>query len=306
MIGLILVSLGLSLIPSLTADAELSELLERGKEASYSAEQMISCATPDGSRDALVRIEQTGPEIMVGSGFSSDTAVAIGAGGWMLIHQDGVVDEARVASAANTVEPLYQVEEMGDAGFMGRAAAAYRLHRDGVLRAELVVDDETGVLVRAVTYDAAGEVYCLRRFISFEPGDPPLHPLPQSDRADLTPLETDDHRYPEEVAGFTRLDQYEDSDGFDFTYYSDGLFSFAVFQTPVRVNLPEATEVGLGGAPYLRSFTAGQVIYVWETRSGGMALVGDLPPDLHDTVLTAFPSPHDPGLFRKIWRTLFG
>jgi len=37
-----------------------------------------------------------------------------------------------------------------------------------------------------------------------------------------------------------------------------------------------------------------------------MALVGDLPPDLHETVLSDMPHPQDPGLFRRFWRALFG
>ena len=39
---------------------------------------------------------------------------------------------------------------------------------------------------------------------------------------------------------------------------------------------------------------------------GGMALVGDLPPDLHEAVLSEMPHPEDPGFFRRWWRSLFG
>lgn len=306
MIRLLVAVVGLTLIPSMAQATELGEVLERGRDASYTAEQMITCTTPDGARDALLRIEQAGPEILIGSGFASDTAVAVGAGGWMLLHQDGVVDEARVESASIAVEHLYLVEELGDATFMGRQATSYRLERDGLLRAELVLDDVTGVLVRADTFDSGGNTYCVRRFISFEPGERQLPPKHASTETDLTPLDTVDVGFPESVAGFTRLDQYQDSDGFRFTYYSDGFFSFAVFQTPARVHLPEATDVRFEQSAYLRSFTAGQVIYVWETRTGGMAMVGDLPPDLHQSVLTSLPLPHDPGLLRRLWRTLFG
>jgi hypothetical protein len=37
-----------------------------------------------------------------------------------------------------------------------------------------------------------------------------------------------------------------------------------------------------------------------------MALVGDLPPDLHEAVLEELPRPETPGLFRRLWRSLFG
>jgi hypothetical protein len=297
---------GLSMIPSMASATDLGELLERGRDASYSAEQMITCSTPDGVRDALLRIEQAGPEILIGSGVASDTAVAIGAGGWMLLHEDGVVDEARVESTSSDVESSYLIEDLGAVSFMGRGASAYRLGREGIIRAELVLDDETGVLVRGVTFDAGGNTYCVRRFVSFEPGERELPPKHTSGQTELSPVETVGAEFPESVAGFTRLDQYEDADGFRFTYYSDGFFSFAVFQTPARVDLPEATEVKFGQVSYRRSFTAGQVIYVWEARASGMAMVGDLPPDLHGSVLASLPQPHDPGLFRRLWRTLFG
>ena len=52
---------------SAAAAADLDELLERSRQASYSAEQIISCNTPDGLRDGLVRIAQDGSDIWVGS-----------------------------------------------------------------------------------------------------------------------------------------------------------------------------------------------------------------------------------------------
>jgi hypothetical protein len=37
-----------------------------------------------------------------------------------------------------------------------------------------------------------------------------------------------------------------------------------------------------------------------------MAMVGDLPPDMHEGVLAGLPAPEDPGLFQRLWRSLFG
>ncbi len=99
---------------------------------------------------------------------------------------------------------------------------------------------------------------------------------------------------------------YEDEPGFRFAYYSDGFFSFAVFETPSVVRLEEGGIYEFGGFDYRRAFSPGQATYAWEARSGGMAVVGDLPPDLHDEVLTALPTPQTPNIFRRLWRSLFG
>ena len=126
------------------------------------------------------------------------------------------------------------------------------------------------------------------------------------DSADNPPTLVETSSLPESVAGFDLLDQYEDESGVRFAYYSDGFFSFALFETPTAVAVPDSTPVELESGDYLRVFTAGQVTYVWERREFGMALVGDLPPDLHETVLAEMPHPEDPGLFRRWWRALFG
>jgi hypothetical protein len=285
--------------------AELDELLERGQEASYSAEQIISCTTPDGVRDALVRIEQVGGELQLTSSLSDDVEVTAGAGGWTITSDDGLLAQATVNGGEAADDELYVVEEEGAVEYLGRVAMAYLLIRDGEPRAELTIDDETGVVVRAVTLTIDDDVYCERRFVSLDT-KPPVIDKKSVDGGDDPPTLVETSSLPERVSGFELLDQYEDESGVRFAYYSDGFFSFALFETPMAVAVPEATPVDLESGDYLRVFTAGQVTYVWETRDSGMALVGDLPPDLHEAVLAEMPRPEDPGLFRRWWRALFG
>jgi hypothetical protein len=285
--------------------ADLDELLLRGQDATYSAEQIISCSTPDGLREALVRITQVEGELKLTSNVADDVEVTAGDGGWTLTRDDGVVADAAVVPGESTTGPVWMVEEAGAREYLGRVAMAYLLIRDGEPRAELVIDEETGVVVEAVTLNVDNDVYCERRFVSLDT-DAPVTKGESSDRAKtpLTLVETSS--LPESVSGFELLDQYEDEDGIRFAYYSDGFFSFAVFETPSAVMLPEATPVEFESGDYLRVFTAGQVTYVWETLDFGMALVGDLPPDLHEAVLAEMPPPQDPGLLRRWWRALFG
>lgn len=296
----------LVLVPATAVSAaSLEELLEQSRDASYSAEQVISCNTPDGDRGGLVRIQQTSDEIRVTSVVLGNVEVSSGSGGWTLSRQGGVISSASVETEAEEVEPLYVVEEGGNALHLGRDATVHRLVRDGTLRAELVSDSDTGALMAITTFSADGSTYCQRRFVSFDPTPPEFEPLIAPEGEELVPVEVST-AMPAATSGFDRLDLYEDADGFRFAYYSDGFFSFAVFETPTTVVLEAAETVELSRGDYRRAFTAGQVTYVWETRSGGMALVGDLPPDLHQAVLDDLPGPESPGLFRRLWRSLFG
>ncbi len=295
-----------TMVPATAASGtELDELLSRGQEATYSAEQIINCSTPDGDRDALVRIDQVGDELRVSSSVSDEVEIVAGAGGWTLTRGGGLVAEAVVDASDVSAEALYVVEDEGAVDYLGRAAMAYLLIRDGAPRAELVIDDETGAVVKAVTLTIDSEVYCERRFVSLST-DPPEFEVKANDAEKTALMAVESSTLPQSVAGFELLDQYFDEEGLTFVYYSDGFFSFALFETPQAVALPDARVVEFDSGVYQRAFTAGQVAYVWETRDGGVALVGDLPPDLHAAVLAAMPHPEDPGFLRRWWRSLFG
>lgn len=297
----------LVLVPAAAVSAaSLEELLERSHDASYSAEQTISCSTPDGLREAVVSVAQEGGEIRVGSTVSGDVEIAAGFGGWTASREGGVVSSVSLESNDDQVEPLYVVEEDGAAIYLGRSAFAYRLMRDGTLRARLVFDVGTGALMAVTTLSSDGTTYCERRFVSFNPTAPGLESVASAQTPNLAPVDPGETALPESVSGFDRLDLYEDEEGFRFAYYSDGFFSFAVFETPALVVLPGGVEATLGDAVYARSFAPGQATYAWETREGGMAMVGDLPPDLHQSVLSELPEPSTPNLFRRWWRRLFG
>src|SRR5690606_38828639 len=94
--------------------------------------------------------------------------VTAGAGGWTLTRDDGLVAQATVDGGDAQAGALYTVEDGGTVEYLGRAAMAYLLIRDGEPRAELVVDDETGAVVKAVTLTLDNEVYCERRFVSLD------------------------------------------------------------------------------------------------------------------------------------------
>ena len=291
-----------TLVPATAAvGADLEELLDKSRDASYSAEQVISCVTPDGVRDAVVALEQTGGELRV----SGEVDVSSGSGGWALVREGSVVDSASVAAGHSDADPAYRVDDGSAHPFLNRPADLYQLYAGDVLRGELIVDVETGALLSVVTYNRDGDVYCERRFIEFDPAPPEESPSTLAAADALQPSEAT-ASLPEQLGEFERLDIYEDDEGFVFAYYSDGFFSFAVFLTPSVVELTDPGALTLEGSVYARSFSPGQVTYSWETSTGGMALVGDLPPDMHPEVLAGLAPPAAPGILQRIWRSLFG
>lgn len=291
-------------IPLPVLAADFDEMLERSRQADYNAEQLIVCSTPDGAREAVVRIAQIDGVLRVSPVTADDVEVAAGSGTWAATRGDGVVSAAAVDTTSEKKRPLYQVEAEEAVTYLGRSATSIVLVREGLPRAELVFDDETGAMVHAVTLTREGDVYCERRFISLEAVTTAASEPLTVDPDEIA--EAVDWDLPSDVAGFELLDRYQDEDGVRFAYYSDGFFSFAVFHTASEVALPEAVSVDLPSGRYNRSFTAGQVTYVWETRTGGFALMGDLPPDIHEEILAEMPHPEDPGFFRRFWRSLFG
>ena len=78
---LILLTAVLVMIPATAMASDLEELLERGHEASYSAEQIITCSNPDGVADAVVRLSQSGGDLHVATPVSSDVEITTGYAG---------------------------------------------------------------------------------------------------------------------------------------------------------------------------------------------------------------------------------
>ncbi len=285
---------------------DLEELLEESRSASYSAEQLISCTTPDGTRDALIELEQRGGEVRYGGKSETGPQVWSGYGDWVVRTDGSVVDSATVAGdeSAEADVGTYTVEESEAVSYLGRTSTRYLLLDGDLRRAELVVDMETGVLLMVTTFDSDGATYCERRFVSFDSESPEWELSEPGPGEELAASSTS--LLPETIGDFALLDAYVDGLGLTFGYYSDGFFSFAVFESSVEIVLEGGVDHLVEGQQYRREFSPGQVTYTWPIQGGGMALIGDLPPDMHGQVLEELPSPYDAGFFRRLWRNLFG
>lgn len=293
------------MIPGTALASDIDGLLDRGKAAAYSAEQVITCSTPDGVKDAVVHIAQNGNELRLTSNAADGLEVSVEPGDWTMSREGAVVDSTEVETSDQAADPKYLLDEGQAAVFLGRKATIYEMSDGDLLRAQLIFDDMTGAMMRAVTYTDEGEVYCERRFISFDPTPPDLPEdlAGEPDHLDATEVETS---LPDDLAGFSLLDLYSDPQGFVFGYYSDGFFSFAVFETPTLVVLDDSTRMSLDTGSYERAFTPGMVTFAWETSVGAMALIGDPPPDMHEEILGELPPSVQRGWFERLWASLFG
>ncbi len=300
------------LTPVITA-ADLSDYLERSTTAEFQGDQIVTCATPDGVRDAVLQIVGRDGSLVVTSPVGDGESLSAGYGSLAVAGPDGSVRATQVASATDGPGPdRYSIVETIPGVYLGRSAETVVVERDGEARARMTFDAETGALLRSIVFQAGQRVYCDARMVSFDPSAPGIVTSgaePEVVHVLESTAEFDQRALPDEVEGFVRLDQYRYDDSSVLAYYSDGFFAFTLLHSrrPVRLETSEAlTRVESGNGFYERIYGPGTSLYVWESRLGGLAMFGDLPPDLQDRVLAGLPEPDQPSIFIRWWRRIFG
>ncbi len=296
-------------LPALATD--LGAYLEQAAASEYSGEVFVVCDTPDGTVAQFVEVARSAGELWVRTS-GSETVAADGE-----LYQraaDGTVQAIRVDSSNDwEMSPRYAAVDAGQATELERPVQVVKVMEGEVERVTLHFDDATGALLRSEVRNGDRSLYCSSSFVSFS-GEPPS--IDASVRQ-TTPEEIevvdfkdiDEEALPARVGGFDRLDVYEGPESSTVAYYSDGVFSFTVIASQRTVTIPELEEAPvaeIAGHKYQRLFQPGQVVYSWESRIGGYALIGDLPIDLQEAVLGDLPSPGRPGFFVRLWRSWFG
>lgn len=296
-------------IPALAAD--LGEYLERAAASEYSGEVFVICDTPNGTVAQFVEVTRSAGQLWVKT---SGTEAVASNGELYQRASDGTVQATRIESATDwVVSSKYSVLEAGRARELERSVNVVSVMESDVERVRLHFDDVTGALLRSEVRNGDRTLYCSSSFVSFSED-------PQSVDASVrqaTPetvevvdfSEIDDDVLPVQVSGFDRQDVYEGPEGSMVAYYSDGVFSFTVIASRKAVKIPELEDAPLAeidGKKYQRHFDPGQVVYAWESKVGGYALIGDLPLDLQEAVLGDLPRPGRPGFFARLWRSWFG
>ncbi len=192
---------------------------------------------------------------------------------------------------------------------MGRAAHEYIVFDGESPRVRLVVDERTAVPLVTEVYDAEGRVFRMAVLIDLDDTAVEHITAPEPARARTVAATVPGASLPESLAGYRRVDTYLVDGGGLQGYYSDGLFSFSVFET-ARGATPEpfrdAATFLVGERRYRRVVTPSQVWIYWTAPNRSYVLVGDLPPDHLTVALDGLPEPGERGLLVRMWRRLFG
>ncbi len=289
------VAVVLSGAPAFASD-DLGPYLEEQADAEFSAEQTVVCFTPDGVVSELSYVRQ--------------------AGGVRVVEDaDGALGVTRVSHGEDwTLDAHYTVEIVGRERFLSRPVTAVEVIDDETVRVSLLFDHSTGALLSSDVFNGDGTTYCSSRYLSFDAGSPTISSdllvgLATSPEPG-TRGEVDPDAFPDEIAGFRLAGISEGpAKGVTNGYYADGLFSFTLFVSDRTIEVPELADapvVEMARGEYQRRFYPGQVILAWQTKSGGIVLIGDLPLDIQEEVLEALPAPGKPNFFVRFWRGLFG
>ena len=250
----------------------------------------------------MVEVHKSGSTTVVESGGESVTI----AGDGSMHDASGTLRMSGWSATASS--DRYQVDEPRSVVVVGRPALELDITEGGDRRAVITVDEATGAVLATTVLDGNGEVFRESTFTSFAPGAGAL------EEGDAGPgytmmVVTPESDLPGELAGYRLTDGYRDGAGVAQAYFSDGLFSFSVFELDESTQLDvddAATVLDVAGHEYAVVVEPSRLLVAWRADGGDYLLVGDLPPDHLEAVLRLLPAPGSEGLFDRVWRSLFG
>ncbi len=300
-----MVALGILVAGPARAGDDLDEYLERAAEAEFSGTQIVISQWNGESAAGLYEVSQADGVTQIERN-----------GGMAMLMGDGKVRSAtgssevyvsewsewRLADRYTTAAPEATVR-------LGRPAQSLSVFENGRLRFLMVFDSETGAPLLSEVFDSGGNPFRVAVMMDFTPGPGalrrsfvaavPSEEMPRVDGIDL----------PASAAGYWRADVYAGPAKTKHAFYTDGLFSFSVFEVPGRSDagsFADGSKFRRGGHTYRSLLNPGAVQLFWNTPNASYVLIGDLPPDHLESVLDELPRPGEPNVLVRVWRGLFG
>ncbi len=304
---LVILALTVAATPAAAADDDLAGYLEGAAAAEFHGSGIVLCTW--GSDSAGTTYEVTR---------SSGMSMVHGAGGDLMVA--GGTTASRTGAdwygleveewTAWALSDRYRLTDPEPVTRLGRSAVAVTVMEGPVERARMVIDDESTVPLVTEILDGRGNAFRVAVLIDFTPGPQPMpSDMPEMhEQMMVTRTPAPDH-LGTEVAGYRRADTYRGDEGTLQAFYTDGLFSFSLFETKRTSRMgafETATTFEVNGHTYRRIVAPSEVWVQWNAPDHSYVLVGDLPPDHIAAVLTELPEPGDPGFWVRLWRRLFG
>lgn len=286
------------------ASDELDVYLEQADAAGYSGIQFVVTVWGDETSTGIFEVEQAGDMVVVHQG-AGDSLISSG----KVRAMDGRVGTAIGSWAERVSSGRYTVGEPQATERLDRTARSIDVFEGALLRARLIFDGKTGAPLATEVYDGNGDLFRFATLLDFDTTMGEMADL-AADGSDYdVVLAAPDTSLPATVAGYTRVDVYDAPGEGVHAFYADGLFSFSVFDLPDDAGdgrFRDATTFRAGGSDYRMLLAPTDIWIMWRTPDATYVLVGDLPPDHLDQVLSGLPRPKSKSFFSRLWGGLFG
>ena len=290
--------------PAATAD-DVTDLLDRTRDATYTATRITVSVWGDNTSLTKERVEHAKGNEMI----RVDETWRMVGNGRAMVMDDAPSGFVFLMDAEPAPAEKYELGEGRSVSHMRRDCSLVPILEDGSVRARVLVDDRTGAPLITYVYDGDGTIFRTVSLSDFAPHR--TYEWPQ-DRTEV-PLDIvmhdDSAAVPQALAGYALIDVFPGPSGSEQGFYSDRLFAFSLFvMSPSIVvqgfDQPAMLETARG--MYDMIPTARDVRVHWSSGDAHWVLVGDLPPDHLDQVLSELPGPSRLNVFERIWRRLFG
>ena len=282
--------------------SDVTDYLAEADDAVYSGRRVVVTVWEGESRSGVVDVEHAGGMMMVGE----ESMVGDGKVRRLDSGNQGV---AVTRWSAMGAAPGYDVR-MGDpTEHLGRAATTMRVMEGTLLRAKLVIDDDTSAPLVTEVFDDEGRLYRYSSMVEFTPAMKNMPVPPRSTGEYEVMLPVAGSSMPAVVGGYQRVDVYGGPGDSQQGFYSDGLFSFSLFVVDGErsvAGMPKGVPYHHDGAEYRAIVTPAETWLVWEAAGSTYVLVGDLPPDHLESVLEDLPRPSKRNILARFWHALFG
>jgi hypothetical protein len=299
----LVVAIGL-VAPAAVAD-DLSDLLGRAHDATYTATRVTVSAWGDQTNITKERVEHAKGSEMI----RVDETWSMVGNGRTATMGDTPEGIAFMTNAAPVPTGRYEVGSSADVRHMYRNCSLVPVLEDGRVRARILVDDLTGAPLITYLYDGTGRVFRTVSLSDFSPHRTYEWPKDSTDVPFEIVMHDDDETVPSQIAGYVLVDEFPGPGSSEQGFYSDGLFNFSLFVMPASTvveGFDDPMSMVTDHGVYEMVPTAQTIRVHWTDGDDRYVLVGDLPPDHLREVLAALPDPGAGGMLARLWHRLFG